>query len=122
MVPNSASLDITGNQVTVSGWVRLPSGGVADDYPFLVKAPADNEERYMLGVDGGVNPERINHRVTTTSGYFRYDTGTLARGAWEYVVMVYAGSLGSDPPFGEHLPAADRQACQLRQVLQWQPG
>jgi hypothetical protein len=98
-VPHSTSLDITGNQITLEAWVRVPSGGSGDDYGVICKAATLNAERYMLGVDGGPNPEQINHRVTTASGHFRYDTLSYDRGSWVHVAMVYDGSLGSDPRF-----------------------
>jgi hypothetical protein len=97
--PHSSSLDITGNQVTLEAWARIPVGGSAQDSPFIMKADSGNQERYMLGVDGGPDPAPINHRVTTATGHWRYDTGSMITGTWEHVVMVYDGSLGSNPRF-----------------------
>jgi len=95
LIPHSSSIDITGYQLTLEGWINLALVPTLYDAPVMVKAPSDNNERYMLGVDGGVNPSRINVRTTTSlSGYRRYDTGMLYQGTWTYISLVYDGTLG----------------------------
>ena len=96
-VDNSASLNITGNQVTLEAWVWQPAGvSPPSDAPILNKGPGTNAERYMLGVQVGT--ERINQRVTTSVTHHRYDTGSyLPYGTWHQVIMVYNGSKASDP-------------------------
>lgn len=95
-VPNSTSIDtdIT-SQVTLEAWARyyLP---VPTDAPFLVKSPGTNQERYMLGTDGGTNPAAVNQRVTTDAGHFRYDNATM-NADWHHYVMVYDANLPSNP-------------------------
>lgn len=95
-VANSASIDtdIT-NQVTLEAWARyfLP---VPQDAPFIMKAPAVNQERYMLGTDGGTNPAAINQRVTTGSGHFRYDNGSV-NANWHHFVLTYDADLAANP-------------------------
>lgn len=89
-VPNSTSLNITGNQVTLEAWAK-PVVSQPQDSPFLVKGSTMNQERYMLGIDGGVNPGRINNRITT-SYHSRHDDGALSNNVWTHLVMVYNGS------------------------------
>ncbi|WP_425391465.1 DUF2341 domain-containing protein [Ekhidna sp.] len=95
-VTNSTSIDtdIT-NQVTLEAWARyfLP---VPQDAPFIMKAPAVNQERYMLGTDGGTNPAAINQRVTTGSGHFRYDNGSVDAD-WHHFVLTYDADLAANP-------------------------
>ena len=93
---NSSSLDITGNQITLEAWVKAPVPNSSDS-PFLMKADAVNQEQYMLGIDGGASSSNVNTRVTTGSGLFRDDSGTISNETWTHVVFVYDGSLGSDP-------------------------
>jgi hypothetical protein len=91
-VPNSTSLNITGNQLTLEAWVYAPTPN-ADDSPFIVKGVSDNQEHYMLGIDGGVNPGRINTRITTNSGYHRDDQGSIPNNTWTHTVFTYDGTL-----------------------------
>lgn len=93
-VANSASVNITGNKITLSGWVKgpVPNG---DDSPFLVKGDYDNSEQYMLGIDGSASTNNVNTRVTTNYGHYRHDQGNIPNNVWTYVTFVYDGSLGS---------------------------
>ncbi len=95
-VTNSASIDtdIT-SEVTLEAWARyyLP---VPQDAPFIMKAPAVNQERYMLGTDGGTNPAAVNQRVTTGSGHFRYDNGSV-NADWHHYVLTYDSNLAANP-------------------------
>ena len=94
--PNSDSLDNTGNQFTLEAWGKVPSPN-NDDAPFLMKSPATNQERYMLGLDGGTNPALINFRTTTDVNHYRYDRGGIENDVWHYVAAVYNGTLTSNP-------------------------
>ncbi|MEE8209066.1 MAG: DUF2341 domain-containing protein, partial [Nitrosomonadaceae bacterium] len=98
VVPNSSSLNIVGKEVTIEGWVRVDTPH-NQDAAFVQLTPSTNAERYMLGIDGGTFPGKINHRVTTTDGHFRYDTGSIDDEQWTYVAMVYDGTLLSNPRF-----------------------
>lgn len=94
--PNSDSLDNTGNQFTLEAWGKVPSPN-NDDAPFLMKSPGTNQERYMLGLDGGTNPAKINFRTTTDVNHYRYDEGGIENDVWHYVAAVYNGTLSSNP-------------------------
>ena len=93
-VAQSSSVNITGNKITLSGWVKgpVPNG---DDSPFLVKGIYDNSEQYMLGIDGAASSNNVNTRVTTGSGHYRHDQGTIPNNVWTYVTFVYDGSLST---------------------------
>lgn len=94
-VSNSTSLDIGGQNLTMSAWVNL-APSPATDAPFATKGPAVNQEAYMFGVDGGTNPVKVNSRVTTNTGHYRDDNGALPVSEWALVHFVYDGSLGSN--------------------------
>lgn len=95
-VSNSSSLNITGNQVTISAWAKVDN--VGQDAPFAVKGTTVNQEQYMLGVDTESQPQdTYNMRVTTNNGHSRYNVGEPNFGSWDYVTYVYDGSLGSNP-------------------------
>lgn len=98
-VPNSPTLDITGNKITMSAWIYLPSLPHPVDAAIMNKAASTNEPNYMLGVDGTSNPTLLNHRVYTTGGFTRKDTGEIYEGDWTYVTAVYDGTLTSNPRF-----------------------
>lgn len=98
-VSNSTSMNITEDTITLQAWFRNPAGGNADDSPLITRGPSTNNERYMLGVDGGVNPENINKRVTTDTGHYRYDNSSWDRGSWNFVHLVYNGELATNPRF-----------------------
>lgn len=93
-VANSSSLNITGNAITMSAWVKVPQN--AQDAPFVVKGTTMNEEQYMMGIQNGSN-RFLNRRITTSGGHFRYDANTLPNDTWAYVVTVYDGAKASNP-------------------------
>ncbi|KKK89576.1 hypothetical protein LCGC14_2731710, partial [marine sediment metagenome] len=97
LIPHSPSIDITGYQITLEAWINLAQVPTQYDAAVIVKAPSDNNERYMLGVDGGTSPARVNQRITASiSGYRRYDEptpGILYQDSWAYVCAVYDGTL-----------------------------
>lgn len=95
-IPNSTSLNISGNKITLQAWVKAPVPNDKDS-PFLVKGISMNQEQYMLGIDGDVSSNNVNTRVTTTAGHYRDDSGNIADNQWTHVVMVYDGSLASNP-------------------------
>ncbi|MEO1053939.1 MAG: DUF2341 domain-containing protein [Bacteroidota bacterium] len=86
---NGSSIDITGNQVTLEAWVKAPAN--TRDSPFIIKSAAVNQERYMLGIDGGTN--LVNSRVTTDAGHFRDDSSPVNVDDWTHVVFVYDGTI-----------------------------
>ncbi len=105
-VPHSPSLDITDNQITLEAWVNLSVVPAPCDTAIMVKTDATNNERYMLGIDGEVSPARLNHRVTTSTGHYRYDEGSITQGVWTHICAVYDGSLASNPRFFAYVNGA----------------
>jgi hypothetical protein len=97
IVPYSDNLGIVGNKLSLEAWVYLPTVPLVDDAPIIELGNGTNKERYMLGIDGGVDPAKLNQRVTTVDGHFRYDNGTINQGSWTYISMVYDGSLVTTP-------------------------
>ncbi|MCB9240272.1 MAG: T9SS type A sorting domain-containing protein [Flavobacteriales bacterium] len=94
-VPSSSSLNVGGKHITMSAWVRI-HGTPVDDAPFAVKGPSVNQEAYMFGVNSGTNPVEINSRVTTNTGHYRHDNGSVATYEWALVHFVYDGTQGSN--------------------------
>ncbi|MGF1584718.1 MAG: DUF2341 domain-containing protein, partial [Bacteroidales bacterium] len=94
-IPNNSSLALTNNQVTLQAWVLRPADALQDG-PFIVKGNEMNEERYMLGIQNSSN--RINTRVTTSSGHFRDDSDeVIPENIWTHLTFVYDGTLSTNP-------------------------
>lgn len=93
--PNSTSLNLTGNKITMHAWVKAPVPASVDA-PFMHKGSSTNQEQYMLGIDGGTTTNNINTRVTTADGHFRDDGGVIPNNVWTHVVYVYDGSLATN--------------------------
>ncbi|KKN45819.1 hypothetical protein LCGC14_0679240 [marine sediment metagenome] len=107
LIPHSSSIDITGNQITLEAWINLGQVPPQHDAPVIVKAPSDNNERYMLGVDGGENPSLVNQRITASiSGYRRYDVGRLYQDTWTHISAVYDGTLDGSNKFFVYIDGA----------------
>ncbi|MCB0367530.1 MAG: LamG domain-containing protein [Bdellovibrionaceae bacterium] len=88
-VANTAQIEITGDQLTVMGWIWVDPS-VTTDLALLCKGPSVNNETYMLGIDNGA---QFNFRTTTTvGGYKRMDVGTITKGQWTHVAGTYNGS------------------------------
>jgi hypothetical protein len=87
-VPNSASLDITNDEITLSAWVKMTS--VQNDDAGIINKSYSNNYNYLLNVQ---NSEQANFRVKTSSGT-TYLTGstTLAVGQWYFIYGIYNGS------------------------------
>jgi hypothetical protein len=88
LVDNSTSLDITGDEITLSAWVKM-TGGQDDDAGILNKSYSA-DYNYMLNVQ---SDERANFRVRT-NGSSTYLTGstTLTVGQWYFIYGIYNGS------------------------------
>ncbi|MFW9904138.1 MAG: DUF2341 domain-containing protein, partial [Candidatus Thorarchaeota archaeon] len=97
VVPYSENLGIVGNRLTLEAWIYLPNVPYPNDAAVIELTNATNKERYMIGIDGEVDPAKLNQRVTTTDGHFRYDNGTIYEDAWTQISVVYDGSLGTNP-------------------------
>jgi len=77
-IPNSASLDITGNAITLSAWVKADAAP-DDDNGFLTKYIGGNYN-YMISASAS---DRSNFRVRTGGDATRIDTTTaLPIGSW----------------------------------------
>ncbi|MCH7474805.1 MAG: DUF2341 domain-containing protein, partial [Gemmatimonadetes bacterium] len=87
-IPNSASLDITGNAITLSVWVKAdiaPDG----DNGFLTKYIGGNYN-YMISASSS---DVSNFRVRTNNAATRIDSTTLLPiGSWAYIVGTYDGT------------------------------
>ncbi len=91
-VPNSSSLNMTGNQFTLEAWVRPTNIAGDGDAGIISKAHETdaNVERYHLGIDrnGGINVRRFSGSLA------RLDTaaGTVSNNSWQHIVGRYDGS------------------------------
>jgi hypothetical protein len=90
-IPNSASTDITGNNFTLSAWVR-PTNVSARDQAIISKAHegGSNVERYHLGfnANGSINVRRHSGSLARLDG----TAGQIVNNQWYYLVGVYDGS------------------------------
>jgi hypothetical protein len=94
-IPYDPSLELVNNQVTLQAWVLRPANALQDG-PFIVKGSTMNQERYMLGLQNNTN--RINTRLTTSSGHFRDDSDeVIPENIWTHLTFVYDGTLNTNP-------------------------
>ncbi|MHA2277978.1 MAG: DUF2341 domain-containing protein, partial [Candidatus Kariarchaeaceae archaeon] len=102
-IPQSSSLSLTGNQMTLEGWMYLQFTPVPYDSMIFDKA-GDNygTQGWMMGVDGGYTsggagyPTRLNQRINTQNDLnVRGDSGAIYPGKWTYVSVVYDGTASS---------------------------
>jgi hypothetical protein len=90
---DTASLDITGNTITLSCWVKISAhqawGGICGKGNDITATSA-----YQLMFNNTDNS--IYWTVYTTSGGSVLSTKTISDGEWHHVVGTYDGSLGSN--------------------------
>lgn len=91
-VPNSPTINIAGNAMTLSMWIN-PQGGGGDQVPFA-KFWGDtmSSPYYQYGVElaGGVTP---NFYIGTTAGLVgAYMNSALAVGQWSHLAIVFNGT------------------------------
>lgn len=87
-VPHSASLNLTGDSLTVSAWVRLAAEQPFDTGVVAKAEQAAAQDNYYLGVQSS---EHANFRVQTLISGRRQVTHTvLATEQWHYLVGVYS--------------------------------
>jgi hypothetical protein len=87
-VPNSSSLDITGDEITLSAWVQM-TADQSDDAGIINKSYSNNYN-YMLNVQSS---EVGDFRVKTPSGTTYLDgSTTLSVGQWYFLYGIYNGS------------------------------
>ena len=99
-ISQSSSISLSGNQMTLEGWIYLPYTPVPYDSMIFDKAgPNYDFEGYMMGIDGGWTdggegyPTRLNRRLNTdVTGNVRRDDGQIYPGQWTYVAAVYNGT------------------------------
>jgi hypothetical protein len=110
-VGDDNSLDLGGNTITLSAWVKINTPH-PNDAAIAVKGENTNEEYYMFGIDGGTTSNNLNTRVTTNNGHYRHDQGTLPDNQWALFTFVYDGNLGSDQKtsYINGVEVADQQA------------
>lgn len=107
VVPHHASLDLGGQAITLSAWVRLSAPSTVD--AGVVVKSTENDYNYQLGVQ---SVQVGNFRVLTDAGSTYLSGGTLLEtGRWYYLAGVYDGTTsrvyidgvedGSDPNTGD---------------------
>ncbi|PWI47618.1 hypothetical protein CEE45_10655 [Candidatus Heimdallarchaeota archaeon B3_Heim] len=102
-IPQSSSLNLTGNQMTLEGWVYLQFTPVPYDSMIFDKAgDFYNTDGWMMGVDGdyiagGVGyPTQMNQRINTQNNQaVRVDNGAIYPGRWTYLSVIYDGTTSS---------------------------
>jgi hypothetical protein len=87
-VSNSNSLDIIGDEITLSGWVNLNINGNDHDYSIICKGTT-NDERYLLGV---TEQEQFNFRTSTNNAYLKIALGNVSVDQWVHIAGVYNGN------------------------------
>ena len=85
-IPNSSSLDITGNNISCVAWVYI--GDQNSDVGIITKGPLTNEESYMLGIK---NDEKPRMRVYTDSFTQAVADNPLTQNQWHHLVGTYNG-------------------------------
>jgi hypothetical protein len=88
---NSTSLDITGNQLTLSAWVKM-SAGQTDDVGIILKST--NLYEIHLGIES-TEVGNFRVRTPTPAGYTRIDTTTVLQvgvDKWYYLTGTYDGT------------------------------
>lgn len=110
-VGDDNSLDFGGKTITLSAWVKIDMPH-SNDAAIAVKGSSTNKEYYMFGIDGGTTSNNLNTRVTTNTGHYRHDQGTLPDNQWALYTFVYDGNLGSDQKttYINGVEVADQQA------------
>ena len=86
-IPNSASLNITGNEISCAAWVYI--GDQSNDIGIIAKGPSSNQESYMLGIQ---NDEKPRMRVYTDSYAQAVASDPLSQNEWHHLVGTYDGA------------------------------
>ncbi|MCK4614481.1 MAG: DUF2341 domain-containing protein, partial [Thermoplasmata archaeon] len=89
--PLNNGLDITGNQITLSGWARTPSGGVDNDEALINKVGSGYP--YMLGMQDSTGAQDLhNFRVYNGNKQVRIQPASVPVNEWVYLAGRYDGS------------------------------
>jgi hypothetical protein len=87
-VPNSSSLDITGDEITLSAWVKMDATQTAD--AGIINKSYSNNYNYMLNVQSN---DVGDFRVKTPSGTTYLDGSTILNvGQWYFLYGIYDGA------------------------------
>jgi hypothetical protein len=86
--PNSTSLDITGNQITLSAWVKMNATQTVD--AGIINKSYSNNYNYMLNVQSN-DVGNLRVRTGGTSTYLDGST-TLTAGQWYFLYGIYDGA------------------------------
>lgn len=92
-----AELDITGQNITVSGWIN-PSIVNNNEYSIIEKAN-DNQDvdiAYWLGRDTDEAQARLGTPETAGNNLRLNSTQNIAIGTWSYIAMTYDGGAGGN--------------------------
>lgn len=93
-----SGLDIVGNQITLSGWARVPPEGIYEDQAIINKITTDvkdwSDYPYMIGVQSSADPnlDETNCRISTSFGDARINIATVPREVWVHLACSYDGS------------------------------
>lgn len=96
-IPNSTSLDITGDKVTVEAWINTPEAAPAEYDRIVVKEVAGNAApytRYSLTREGS-STGKIGFTISTGgvgTDTFLVSTGAVSPNVWHHLVGVYDGA------------------------------
>lgn len=81
------------SEIQISCLFNLYTIPHVDDANFFARGDDANSPQIMLGIDGGSNPARLNLRLTTSGGYFRYDDSGFSTG-WHTITLRYKNGEG----------------------------
>jgi len=85
---NPSALNLTGNEITLSAWVRLES--VSNEGKILAKwADAGGRFQYLISTDGG---DKCLFATFTPDTKIALGTSTLVVATWYHIAGVYDGS------------------------------
>ena len=90
--PNSATLNITGTQLSMMLWMKMPTGFVDNDSGLLCKGDmiTNTQQQYFFSTDGSDN---FSFRIHTADGNFEMrNVGTFDRDEWAHIAGTYDGA------------------------------
>ncbi|MEL7002006.1 MAG: DUF2341 domain-containing protein, partial [Bacteroidota bacterium] len=85
------ALDITGSNITLSGWINYQGTNTEVSLMEKSNGTSDNQVKYYLGVDNN-DANGMQVRTATTSANGRQDGSTNIQNTWRYIVMTYDGA------------------------------
>lgn len=88
VVPNSPSLDITGNQLTIEAWINTAVSGGDRQIVSMADGTGLSDRKFGLSVTSDL----LSFEVETTNGRVEAVVGSIPVGVWTHVAGVYNGS------------------------------